>query len=111
MREHNWTRRGLLMAAGATGVGVLAGHAPVAAADGEVEIPPLGEDQKFCLDQFLPEERQLEALKLAWKEDRKNDVQQLLSNTGEMRAAGEIALGLDPQRAAIFYAKKWAQNR
>jgi serralysin len=115
--EHYLSRRRLLTAAGATGIGLFGGRicaadppppegAPM---DGDVQVPAIAEEHKICQDRFVPDEMRLEALKAAKKEDPKNDVLRLLTDTGELVAPGDVGLGT--QRAAIFYAKKWAQKR
>jgi len=103
-------RRELLIASGTASLALL-----MASRD-QAEEPAgkeLGEEQtnnhalRLCVDRYLPAERLEEGLAAAVKEDRENDVLRAFRGT---RAIDKPAPVGTP-RAAMAYAKKWAQNR
>ena len=103
-------RRGLLIASGAAGLAPLTGTRDLAqgSAGNEPGAEQAGNDAlRLCVDRILPAERLEEGLAAAVKEDRENDVLRVFKGT---RAIDKPAPVGTP-RAAIAYAKKWAQNR
>ena len=103
-------RRELLLASGASSL------APLTGTRDQAEEPAgnqLGEEQtgndglRLCVDRYLPAERLEEGLAAAVKEDRENDVLRIFRGT----RAIDKPVPVGTPRAAIAYAKKWAQNR
>ncbi len=64
-------------------------------------------DGRLCVDHLLPPERLEEGLAAAVKEDRENDVLRAFRATRAVEKPPPVGA----PRAAIFYAKKWAQKR
>jgi hypothetical protein len=99
-----------MFVAGGAGLALLTrsrGQADEPARKGLAEGVPRRGALLLCVDRFLPAERLDEGLAAAVKEDRENDVLRVFRGT---RAVDKPAPVGTP-RAAIFYAKKWAQNR
>ena len=103
-------RRDLLLASGAVGFGLLTasrGRSNEPAGKDDPDERPGADALRLCVDHLLPSERLEEGLAAAVKEDRENDVLGLFQR---QRAIDKPAPVGTP-RAAIAYAKKWAQDR
>ena len=103
-------RRELLVALGASSLALLTDartHAETPAGGHLGEEPTENHGVRLCVDRFLPPERLEEGLAAAVREDRENDVLRILKGT----RAIDRPVPVGTPRAAIAYAKKWAQNR
>ena len=103
-------RRELLIASGAATLALFTasrGQSKQSVGKHLEEEQPGNHALRLCVDRFLPPERLEEGLAAAVKEDRENDVLRVFRST---RAVDKPAPVGTP-KAAIAYAKKWAQNR